>query len=259
MYDQHCYLLFSVRNTANAAYETHKAAPRITVKGNQVHVNGTPIPPSATKVSRQQIYWRHHHQGGFSYGYLNFPPHGMFFHGMLATGASPSTARLMAVQGAVEPSTYSTTISPKPSYDPNTKKCTVKEDETFIRGLQVEIGYTWDAQTGVPKQIFKVDGKDLHDNLRMDSTTHFIVDKDMVTSMYAKENNCFPVAAQFTMAADSHSFTGSITLIRDGKETENFCWNGTSTTKKQSFEDTDAAMALDDEPRSFPEPAAFHW
>ena len=181
----------------------------------------------------------------------------MFFHGMLATGASPSTARLTAVQGAVEPSTYSTTISPKPSYDPNTKKCTVKEDETFIRGLQVEIGYTWDAQTGVPKQIFKVDGKDLHDNLRMDSTTHFIVDKDMATSMYAKENNCFPVAAQFTMAADSHSFTGSITLIRDGKETENFCWNGSSTSKKQSVEDTDAAMAFDDEPRSLPEPAAF--
>ena len=64
----------------------------------------------------------------------------------------------------------------------------------------------------------------------MDSVSHFIIDEDMVTDMYADTDPHFPVAGEFTMAPDSKSFTGSITLKQDGKKVANFCWNGKSTS-----------------------------
>ena len=58
---------------------------------------------------------------------------------MYATGASPSIATLVAIQGVIPPSIYSTTTS----YDPKAKKCTEEEtDQSFTSGLDVEIGYT---------------------------------------------------------------------------------------------------------------------
>ena len=220
------FLLSLAYNRVSATYEQQQIAPTITVKGKELYVNGIRIPPTVTRFSRQQIYWRYHHPAAFSYGYLNFHPDGYSFHGMYATGASPSTATLVAIQGVVPPSIYSTTISKKPSYDPKAKKCTEDEtDQSFTSGLDVEIGYTW-GSSGLPKQIFKVGGKDLHDELRMDSVSHFIIDEDMVTDMYADTDPHFPVAGEFTMAPDSKSFSGSITLKQDGKNVANFCWNG---------------------------------
>ena len=226
-------------NRATAAYEKHQIAPRITVKGKEVHVNGVRIPTSATSFRRQQIYWRHQDQSAFSYGNIHFHPHGQAFHGMYATGASPSTAALVAVQGAVPTSTYTTTISKKPSYDPEEKKCSVEEgdDDAFTSGPEVEIGYTWEGSAdGIPKQIFKVGGEDLHSEMTMDSANHFIIGEDFVTSYYADKNASFPVAGEFTMAADSKSFSGSITLKQDGENVANFCWNGQSTNGNDDSE-----------------------
>ena len=239
-------------NKESAFYEPHQDAPTITVKGRNVFIDGVQLPPKVVHHGRQQIYWRHQDSTGFSYGYLNFHQHGQTFHGMFAKGPSPSKSSLVAIQGAVPPSTYTTKISKTQTYDPKTKQCSAKQDD-FVSGLEVTIGYTWDEGTKLPQQIFKVGGKDLKDEMRMDSATHFIIDEDPATEMYADDNPKFPMSGEFTMAADSQSFSGSITLKGAGQTKTNFCWIGTSTSSDVAADD-DSSMLTSE---SFVQPAAF--
>ena len=258
---QFSFFVHAVYNKESALFEPHQDAPTISVKGRNVVIDGVQLPRKAVRHGRQQIHWRHQGARGFSYGYLNFHQHGHTFHGMFAKGPSPSKSSLVAIQGSVPSSTYATKISKTQAYDPDTKQCSAKQDD-FVPGLEVEIGYTWDETTHLPTQIFKVGGNDLKYEMRMDSATHFIIDEDLATEMYADGNPKFPLSGEFTMAAGSKSFSGSITLKVDGQTKSNFCWIGTSTSSdaatdddssmftSESDEQPAAFAAMDDEPLS---------
>ena len=162
----------------------------------------------------------------------------MTFLGSYASGKSPSTAKKYSIAGAVPPSTYSTKISKSPLYDTETKQCKSSPSD-FDEGPTVTIGYKFVPGEDIPKQIFKVNGEDLKDELRIeqDPETYlnvYHIDEDEITDILADMDPYFPVSAEFVMAADAKSFSGRIELLRKGEKIKNFCWEGLSQTQEEA-------------------------
>ncbi|KAJ8246560.1 hypothetical protein GJAV_G00252770 [Gymnothorax javanicus] len=206
----------------------HPDAPKITLDGSYLDVNGIIVPDPEYRLDSNTITWKYDVPGMFWAGKLHLNHDGNIVTGHIVSGKHHSEAKLTTFVGCIKPTTYLTKVM-----DPT---------GSVQDGPSVTIGYKMDPDTQFPTQIFQIE--EIHyDEVEVNPgqlSTIFKLRESDTTIEYANADpEMFPVSMEFNMQFDAHHFEGTfeklVSMTDEGKPvTKQLQWTGDADLTKQA-------------------------